>query len=148
METVRVHTLYPPFGCNRNNKTKRSNKVEKKGVLSSMIDARLDTFRHGKNSDARSAFEAMIIAPIFEAWSSKRFPMTLPGFDADKKHINGNALYKYLLKSDRLHMGDGFLVSHVDYAGDSFSVIQYEKTTGLKEGFQKIGKSKTKGEKK
>jgi hypothetical protein len=41
METVRVHTLYPPFGCNENKKTKRSNEGEKKGFLISMIDAHL-----------------------------------------------------------------------------------------------------------
>jgi hypothetical protein len=42
MDTVRVHTLYPPFGCYQDNKTKRSNEVDKKGVLSSTIDAHLE----------------------------------------------------------------------------------------------------------
>jgi hypothetical protein len=46
--------------------------VENKGVLSSMIDAHLENKRHGENADARSAFEAMIITPIFEAWRIKR----------------------------------------------------------------------------
>jgi hypothetical protein len=41
--------------------------VEKKGVLGSMIDAHLGKNCHGENVDARSAFEAMIINPIFEA---------------------------------------------------------------------------------
>jgi hypothetical protein len=48
METVCVHILYPPFGCNQHNKTNRSNEVEKKGVLSSMIDARLEKLHHGE----------------------------------------------------------------------------------------------------
>jgi hypothetical protein len=67
--------------------------------------------------------------------------MTLPGFDADKQHFYGNALSKYLLKFDRLHLGDGLCVSHADYGGDSFYVVQYEKkhkkTTGLNEGCHK-----------
>jgi hypothetical protein len=83
---------------------------------------------HGENADARSAFEAMIITPMFEAWSSKSFPMTLPGFDADKQHFDGNVLSKYLLKFDGLHICDGVLISHVDCGGDSFSVVQYKKT--------------------
>jgi hypothetical protein len=33
-----------------------------------MIDAHLEKNHHGENADARSAFEAMIITPIFEAW--------------------------------------------------------------------------------
>jgi hypothetical protein len=127
METVRVHTLYPPFGCNQKNTNKRCNDVEKKGVLSSMIDAQLKKIRHGENADGRSAFQAMIITPIFEALSSKNCPMALPGFDAYKQHFDDNALSAYLLKFDRLDMGDGVLVSNVDYAGDSFSVVQYEK---------------------
>jgi hypothetical protein len=66
----------------------------------------------------------MIITPVF----------------ADKQNFVGNALYEYLLKFDRLHMGDGALLSNVDYAGDSFSVAQYEKNqkNGLKESCQKI----------
>jgi hypothetical protein len=67
--------------------------------------------------------------------------MTFPGFDEDKQHFDGNALSKYLLKFDRLHMGDGVCVSHVDYDGDSFSVMQYDEKTkqknGLNEGCQK-----------
>jgi hypothetical protein len=55
--------------------------------------------------------------------------MTLPGFAADQQQFDGNALSKYLLKFNRLHMGDGVCVSHVDYGGDSFSVLQYEKNT-------------------
>jgi hypothetical protein len=51
--------------------------------------------------------------------------MILPQFDADKQNFDGNALFKYLLKFDRLHMGDGVCVSHVDYGGDSFVVLQY-----------------------
>jgi hypothetical protein len=65
----------------------------------------------------------MIITPIFEAWQNKRCPMTLPQFDADKQNFDGNALSKYLLQFDRLHMGDGVCVSHVDYSGDSFTVM-------------------------
>jgi hypothetical protein len=65
METVLVHTSYPPFVCNQNNNTKRSNGGENKGVLSSMIDAHFEKNRHGENADARSAFEAIIITPFF-----------------------------------------------------------------------------------
>jgi hypothetical protein len=75
MQTVRVHTLYHPFVCNDNKKTKRSNEREGKGVLSSMIDAHLEKHRHGENADAKSEFEAMIIKPIFDAWQSGRCPM-------------------------------------------------------------------------
>jgi hypothetical protein len=67
---------YPPFGCNQKNK---------KVILSSIIDAHLLKSCHDENTDAQSAFEAMIITPIFEAWRSKMCPMTLPWFDADKK---------------------------------------------------------------
>jgi hypothetical protein len=33
-----------------------------------MIDAHLEKNHHGENPDAKYAFEAMIITPIFEAW--------------------------------------------------------------------------------
>jgi hypothetical protein len=69
----------------------------------------------------------MIITPIFEARRNKRCPMTLPQFDADKQNFDGNALSKYLLQFARLHRGDCVCVSHVDYGGDSFAVMQYEK---------------------
>jgi hypothetical protein len=65
MGTVRVCTLYPPFGCNENKNMKRSNNGDKKGVLSSMIDSHLEKNRHGENADAKSAFETMIITPFF-----------------------------------------------------------------------------------
>jgi hypothetical protein len=68
---ARVHTLYPPFGGNENKKTNRSNKGEKKGVLISMINSHRERNRHGKNADAKSAFKAMTITPIFEAWRNK-----------------------------------------------------------------------------
>jgi hypothetical protein len=84
MQTVRVHTFYPPFACNDNKKTKISNEREGKGVLSSMIDAHLEKIRHGENADAKSEFEAMIIKTIFDAWRSGICPMSLPQFDADK----------------------------------------------------------------
>jgi hypothetical protein len=48
--------------------------------------------------------------------------MPLPQFD-------GNALSKYLLKFDILHMGDGVCAAFVDYDGEHFSVLQYEKYT-------------------
>jgi hypothetical protein len=127
MQTVRVHTLYLPFGFNDNKKTKRSNEGDRKGVLSSMIDAHLEKNRHGENADAKSEFEAMIVTPIFDAWRSGRFPMSLPQFDGDKQHFDGSALSKYLLKFDRLHMGDGICTSFVDYGGDRFAVLRYEK---------------------
>jgi hypothetical protein len=69
----------------------------------------------------------MIVKLIFDAWRSERCPMILTQFDADKQHFDGNALSKYLSKFDRLHMGGGVCVSHVDYGGDSFAVLQYEK---------------------
>jgi hypothetical protein len=140
MDTVRVHTLYPPFGCNENKNTKRSNEGQKKGVLSSMIDAHLGKIRYGENADAKSAFKAMMITPIFEAWQNKRCPMTLPQFDKDKQKFDGNALSKYLLQFDKLHMGDGICVSHVDYGGDSFTVMQYEKNTQKKIALMKAVK--------
>jgi hypothetical protein len=133
MQTVRVHTLYPPFAFNDNKKMKSRNEGERKGELSSMIDAHLEKFRHGENADAKSEFEAMIITPIFDDWRSGRCPMSFPQFDADKQHFDRNALYKYLLKFNRLHMGDGVCASFVDYGGDRFAVLQYEKKTQIKQ---------------
>jgi hypothetical protein len=105
-----------------------------------MIDTLLEKIRHGENADAKSEFEAMIITPIFDAWRSGRCPMSLPQFDTDKQHFDGNALSKYLLNFDRLNMGDGVCASFVDYGGDRFAVLQCEKntnkTTGPNEGFQ------------
>jgi hypothetical protein len=105
-------------------------------------------FCHGENADAKSAFKAMIISPIFEAWQNKRCRMTLPQFDKDKQNFDGNALSKYVLQFDKLHMGDGVYLSHVDYGGDSFTFMQYEKNTpkkSLNEGCQKKRQSANKG---
>jgi hypothetical protein len=112
---------------------KRSNERESKGVLSSMIDAHLEKNRHGENADAKSEFEAMIIKPMFDAWRSGRCPMSLPQFDADKQHFDGNAMSTYLLKFDILHMGDGVCASFVDYSGDRFAVLQYEQKPQIKQ---------------
>jgi hypothetical protein len=80
MHTVCLNTLYLPFGLDDNKKIKKINEVEKKGVLSSMIDAHLEKFRHGENADAKSEFEAMIITPLFDAWKHGRCPMSLTQF--------------------------------------------------------------------
>jgi hypothetical protein len=137
MQTVRLHTLYPPFGFDDNKNIKKRNEGERKGVLSSMIDAHLEKFRHGENADAKSEFEAMIITPLFDAWQHGRCPMSLTQFEADNEHFDGNALSNYLLKFDRLHMGDGVCASIVDYGGDTFAVLQYEKSTQKQEQYEK-----------
>jgi hypothetical protein len=89
-----------------------------------MIDAHLEKFRHGENE-----FEAMIISPLFYAWHDGRCPMSLTQFEAENEHFDGNELSNYLLKFDRLHMGDGVCASIVDYGGDRFAVLQYKKST-------------------
>jgi hypothetical protein len=94
-----------------------------------MIDAHLEKFRHCENADAKSELEAMIITPIFDDWQHGRCPMSLTQFEADNGHFDGNSLSNYLLKFDRLHMGDRVCASIVDCGGDRFAVLQYEKST-------------------
>jgi hypothetical protein len=137
MQTVRLHTLYPPFVLDDNKKINKRNEGERKGVLSSMIDAHLEKFWHGENADAKSEFEAMIITPLFYAWQHGRCPMSLAQFEADNEHFDGNALSNYLLKFDRLHMGDGVCASIVDYGGGRFAVFQYEKSTQKQQKYEK-----------
>jgi hypothetical protein len=137
MQTVRHHTLYPPFGLNDNKKIKKIIEGERKGVLSSMIDAHLEKIRHGENADAKSELEAMIITPLFDAGQDGRCPMALTQFEADNEDFDGNALSNYLLKFDRLHMSDGVCASIVDYGGDTFAVSQYEKSTQKQQQYKK-----------
>jgi hypothetical protein len=75
----------------------------------------------------------MEMYPLFDAWQHGRCPMSFTQFEADNEHFDGNALSNYLLKFDQLHMGDGVCASIVDYGGDTFSVLQYEKSTQKQE---------------
>jgi hypothetical protein len=79
---------------------------------------------------------AMIITPLFDAWQHGRCPISLTQFEA-YTHFDGNALSNYLLKFDRLHMGDGVCASIVDYGGDTFAVLQYEKSTQKQQQYEK-----------
>jgi hypothetical protein len=70
--------------------------------------------------------------------------VTLPQFDAGKQNFDSNALSNYLLQSDRLYVGDSVCVSHVDYGGDSFAVMQYGKKTALMKDVKRRSSLQTK----